>query len=329
MYRPGVRTLAQQDPARTYFGEPRPLLTEVWYPTVETADTNRFADYFPGGITPDIDALMQRSWLQYNASWIDAHFHPGGYRDAPIAPGRFPLALFSHGNDSYRFQSTFFCHALAAAGYIVAAPDHPGSAMLTLANGRLLPFREDLIEASYTQRPLDLIAVLDQLLSMLPIDPDRIVATGMSRGGHSAMQALELDPRIRAAVAMAGSIPHVTRPAPRLWMLAGEDGILRGPRNQAILQQFATAPTPCGMLWIPEAGHTTFMDVLQFSSGTHHDGTGPATRSNGEPFVYVDWRAAYARINQAALWFLGQVLQQDPSPPLMSDAVARFEWRDR
>ena len=47
--------------------------------------------------------------------------------DAPVAPGRWPLLLVSHGNGGSARMMGWFGTALARAGYVVVALDHPGN----------------------------------------------------------------------------------------------------------------------------------------------------------------------------------------------------------
>ena len=42
----------------------------------------------------------------------------------PVATGRYPLVVFSHGYAGFRDQSTFLTAFLASWGFVVAAPDH-------------------------------------------------------------------------------------------------------------------------------------------------------------------------------------------------------------
>jgi predicted dienelactone hydrolase len=50
------------------------------------------------------------------------------YEDAPVASGRFPAVVFSHGYWSYPRQNTALMEALAAHGYVVFSLAHPGDA---------------------------------------------------------------------------------------------------------------------------------------------------------------------------------------------------------
>src|SRR5262245_15044916 len=59
------------------------------------------------------------TWLRYPATPAGAH--------TDVAPGRWPLLIFSHGSCGVPFQSEFLMRALASWGMVVAAPPHPGN----------------------------------------------------------------------------------------------------------------------------------------------------------------------------------------------------------
>ena len=96
--------------------------------------------------------------------------------------GAHPLVLFSHGSGGNAQRTGWFASALAAEGYIVAAPNHPGTTSQDSD-----PFRTPMV----WQRTDDLSAVLDLLLATPPeglvIDPARISVAGFSLGGHTAL----------------------------------------------------------------------------------------------------------------------------------------------
>jgi predicted dienelactone hydrolase len=163
----GVRTLELADESRpnTTDTGPRPVLTEVYYPS-----------------TPDAVAGIPRDIVRVLG--IDLVETPS-YRDVALAPGRFPLILFSHGNGGIRFQSFFFAAHLASHGFIVATPDHHGN---TFTEG-LLGVVDGM---SIVNRPLDMKFLIDELTSFDAepgnffdgaVDLDRIGMSGHSFGG--------------------------------------------------------------------------------------------------------------------------------------------------
>ncbi|MBO9654496.1 MAG: prolyl oligopeptidase family serine peptidase [Agrobacterium tumefaciens] len=104
-------------------------------------------------------------------------------RDCPIPHGKYPLVVISHG-----FGGTYFSHrdtaaALADAGFIVAAINHPGDNALEMKKAGEL--------SALTSRPADIARVLDHLLAGWSeagsIDAERIGVFGFSRGGYTAL----------------------------------------------------------------------------------------------------------------------------------------------
>ncbi|MCZ7449553.1 dienelactone hydrolase family protein [Agrobacterium rhizogenes] len=104
-------------------------------------------------------------------------------RDCPIPEGKYPLVVISHG-----FGGTYFSHrdtaaALADAGFIVAALNHPGDNALEMKKAGEL--------SALTGRPADVARLLDYLLEGFSeagsIDAGQIGVFGFSRGGYTAL----------------------------------------------------------------------------------------------------------------------------------------------
>lgn len=97
---------------------------------------------------------------------------------------RLPLILISHGTGGSALQMAWLGTALARAGYIAVAVDHPGNN----ANGKPTP--EGF--ALWWERATDLSNVLDALLKDetfgVRIDSTRIAAAGYSLGGYTVLE---------------------------------------------------------------------------------------------------------------------------------------------
>jgi predicted dienelactone hydrolase len=135
------------------------------------------------------------------------------WRDVERAPGRFPVVLFSHGNDGIRFQSLFLCAQLASHGFVVVSPDHHGNTFMDELAGVTDP-------EPAVNRPLDQSFLLDQL-ALFDADPasflhdgldlEKVGAAGHSFGGYTAFAlaggAFPLgtftDPRVKAILPLA------------------------------------------------------------------------------------------------------------------------------
>jgi dienelactone hydrolase len=132
---------------------------------------------------------------------------PGGLDAAPAA-GAFPLVVMAHG---YRLPADGYARlldAVAARGYVIAAPDFPHTA--PTGDGD----RADLVN-----QPADLAAVADRIVaesdrsgSLVPsiLRPDRLAVMGHSDGGLTAAAMAYNDSyrdgRVAAAVVLSGGM---------------------------------------------------------------------------------------------------------------------------
>jgi predicted dienelactone hydrolase len=211
-YQVGVTTITITDPKRN-----RPLTTEVWFPIDDAT-----------GLPPH----------QYT-------FIPGSYYQSPTAvtadasamstDAPFPLVVFSHGAPGLRILYPSILESIAAAGYIVVAPDHTGNTTFDLFANTLDP-----IEKVAINRPLDVSAVIDAMTNpqnpetaafASAVDPQQIAVAGQSAGGYTAYAAATgvtnsygtapADPRIDAIIAMAPATGDDTNGRPPNSALAG------------------------------------------------------------------------------------------------------------
>lgn len=123
--------------------------------------------------------------------------------DAAPAPGRYPLLLLSHGSGGNAIGLGWIAGQLAQRGFIVAAPNHPGS-----TTGDSTP----PTTVQIWQRPADLSAVTSALLDHPDwrdrIAPQRIAVLGFSLGGYTALALAG------AQVRLADYIRYCAMPVP-------------------------------------------------------------------------------------------------------------------
>ena len=118
-------------------------------------------------------------------------------QNAPISTGRFPLILLSHGAGlGGRAEAmSWIATALAKAGFIVAAPTHPGNTG---------PDRSAAETMKLWLRPSDLLETLDAITKSSVFQPhvnaDRVGVLGLSMGGNTALSiaGARLDPELLA-----------------------------------------------------------------------------------------------------------------------------------
>ncbi|MCB9681208.1 MAG: hypothetical protein H6733_07020 [Alphaproteobacteria bacterium] len=158
-YPVGLRTITLPDVAG-YADVP----VEVWYPAVASTGGPKGAYTFLG---------------------VD--FPAEAWRDAlpdPTAPRQ--LVAFSHGLGGVRQQNYTMCERLASFGFIVVAPEHPGTTTLEYLSsfGNLGP--------ALVRRPFTVRAAVDAVIDgaidgLVPADPDHYAVIGHSLGALTAM----------------------------------------------------------------------------------------------------------------------------------------------
>ncbi|MEN9866865.1 MAG: hypothetical protein RL748_2455, partial [Pseudomonadota bacterium] len=135
--------------------------------------------------------------------------------DAPIAPGRFPLILISHGSGGSHLLYRSIAIHLARQGYIVALPEHPGNNR----NDNSLENSNDNLALRPYHLGLTIAAVADALGAS--VNTDRIGVVGHSMGGYTALAlaggqprspageviAVQADSRVKAMVLLAPATP--------------------------------------------------------------------------------------------------------------------------
>lgn len=215
----------------------------VWYPSDQSGATRASYDL--------------RDWLPASEKGkIPDSAKPAhdmeAFADLPIASGKFPVVLFSHGLGGYRFQSSFLMTHLASWGFIVIAPEHP-ERNLTAALNQM--FTGD--QAPQQLRDA-LAAVKADARFAAHLDLDHIAVTGHSAGG-GAVSTVSPDADIKAWVMLAsaglGSGPEGK---PSLLMCGSTDefGVCNQVRNA-----WRSEPPPSRFVQIAGAGHLAFTDL--------------------------------------------------------------------
>jgi predicted dienelactone hydrolase len=113
-----------------------------------------------------------------------------GVKDCPVTGERLPLVIVSHGRGSWFGAHHDTAEALADAGFVVAAINHPGD------NGNDLSRRDDL--SVFASHPVDMVGLLDFMLGdwkdKAVIDPARIGLFGFSKGGYTGLVLIGVAP---------------------------------------------------------------------------------------------------------------------------------------
>jgi predicted dienelactone hydrolase len=113
-----------------------------------------------------------------------------GVQDCPVTAAKRPLIIFSHGRGGYFGANHDTAEALADAGFVVAAINHPGD------NGNDSSKRNTL--SVLASRPVDIIRLLNFMLhdwkDKAVVDPARIGFFGFSNGGYTGLVLIGVTP---------------------------------------------------------------------------------------------------------------------------------------
>lgn len=133
------------------------------------------AIWYPCAAEPTYVALGRLS--------VAADFGLKGAKDCPVTGAKLPLVIYSHGRGGFFGQQHDTAEALADAGFVVAAINHPGD---TVGD----PSRRDTLSV-WGSRPADIVRLLDFLLNgwkdRAVIDPARVGFVGFSLGGATGL----------------------------------------------------------------------------------------------------------------------------------------------
>lgn len=232
----GRTTLLLRDDARpeTFTADPadkRELNVQVWYPSDQKSGRpSAWLD------EPLLKALSQATGVPrglFDSVKVSA------VKDAPVAKGRHPVLVLSHGMLDTPMLQTSVAERLASHGFVVMGVSHSYSAIATVLGGGKEAFPVDaansmqpdpgvptaspaeLIRAlnSKSQRLMDVwvkdVEFLGSTLGVLNrdhvkfsghLDLDRLGIFGHSFGGATALRALKVNSAFKAAVNLDGSL---------------------------------------------------------------------------------------------------------------------------
>lgn len=201
------------------------------------------------------------------------------------SPRPHPLIVYSHSSGGNRRSATFLATHLASHGYVVAALDHSEIVAPQLARreGETAEDRAARIDAVIGSRVPDVRFLLDHLLggtgpdnsaADIALDPARIGLVGHSFGGWTVLATAEVEPRVRALVAMGpggsahprpGILPLTLtfawhRDIPTLYLAAEQDTMI--PVASAY-ELFDRTPASKRLFILRRADHQHFLDDVE------------------------------------------------------------------
>lgn len=311
-YPVGVRTLVlvDQDREDSYSGGLRTLVTEVWYPAVESARSAKkttFSEFF-GKYQAEAGQFVDH--FGGKLSEVESRFRCAGVRGAALRQGVFPLLVFSHGNGGIRHQNIFQVEHLASHGYIVVSADHTGNAGLAPLPSGALPYDRSGRGRSARNRPRDVSFLITELLrrnaqagSWLhkSLDGERIGLLGHSFGGFTVCKVAEADRRVKAILPMTVGYGRKTS-VPMLLMLGEKDRTMGAAGNAVARLYYQGCEGPKHLVSLKRGGHFSFTDMDAIAPG-FGDGIG------GEEFLPI--ARAKGVVNAYSLAFFDHYLRAD------------------
>ncbi|PWR16515.1 alpha/beta hydrolase, partial [Micromonospora sicca] len=209
---------------------PRPLPVTIWYPAAAPAG--------PAGPSTTGPAPMAA---------------------APVAAGRFPVVVYSHGLRSLPELHAPLTTRWAAAGFVVAAPTYPRTNLRAPGFTRADVRNQPADGWRLIRHLVRLDAHDDPLAGHLAVD--RIAAAGHSAGGFTTagMFTSGHSARLRSGIVLAGgglAGSFAGPPAPLLFVHGGADPIVPESVGRAA---YARATGPAAFLSLPGQGHGEYL----------------------------------------------------------------------
>lgn len=342
-YRVGTVTYTWSDNSRIGSdGASRKINVQIWYP----ADSSSSAT--PGKYISNLPAFAKAIEEQYGFSGkvlsyleqVETHTYAGTSFASDLKEA--PIIFLSHGNMlGSRFTNTFQAIELASHGYIVAAVEHPGTAMISVyPDGSYAPFIDtsshlpmEYDVQNHASIPVikeqtqDIEFALQQLMDMSErvtespfahrADFSNVGIIGHSFGGATAVDVLYKNPVFKAGINMDGYLYGEDRDKPLTKPLMIMNGGFKLPeledspemklaeegRRERVLAQSGVE------LDIWQAGHLSFTDFPLYSPLM--EALSPEVRRN------------HTIINEVSLAFMDRNLKGDPNASYL-DVVGRY-----
>lgn len=201
-YAAGVRVVEQYDRSRMFRDSVRPVQTLIWYPAVvKDASCMTVRDYahlWASETRFDQPLLPARAqqWLAAMRATLDEPLR--AIRDAAEAPGRFPLVIYAPSFSSVAWENADLCEYLASHGFVVIASASLGARTRSMST--------DL--AGLDAQARDISFLIGYASGLANADSSQVAVAGFSWGGLANVFAAERDSRIRALVALDGSLRY-------------------------------------------------------------------------------------------------------------------------
>lgn len=247
---------------------------EVWYPATKASVAGK------PEATYDLVNWLPAALKKLIPAGFTVSYPSGGVRGVPVAPGRYPLVVFSHGYAGFRDQSTFLTARLASWGFVVAAPDH-FSRDLTEVLGGPTAATAKTTDVGDLKATIALMGAQDASASSPfhgHVDTGLVGAVGHSAGGAAVEALAATDPRVTTFIGLAGAtvgsfgqtrrgpgsvVPH----QPGMLMSGTSDHVVS---DVGMIAAYGRMRSPKRLVLLRGAGHLVFADVCEV--GSSHGG---------------------------------------------------------
>jgi dienelactone hydrolase len=244
---------------------------EVWYPATKASVAGKpIATY---NVATWLPPVLQK----LIPAGFSVTYPSGGVVGVRVAPGRYPLVVFSHGYAGFRDQSTFLTSFLASWGFVVAAPDH-FSRDLTEVLGGPTAATVKTTDVDDLKATIALMGTQDHTASSPfhgHIDTSKVGAVGHSAGGAAVEALAATDPKVATFIGLAGATVGALGPAkpgpgslvphqPGLLMSGTSDQVVK---TSSIVSAYGHLHSPKRLILIRGAGHLVFADLCEVGSG--------------------------------------------------------------
>ncbi|MBH9551434.1 dienelactone hydrolase family protein [Inhella gelatinilytica] len=193
----------------------RPAQVLIWYPAAAPGQPLRYADYLATRLTAlriDRSDDDMRALRAQQAEQLTRRLGPAAAavlgadmratRDAPAAPGRFPVVVYAPGVGGPADENADLFEYLASHGWVVLSSVGLGT------DGKDV----DETLASVEPQVADLQALIQRARTLPNADGDRLALMGWSWGGMTILFAGERDSGVRALISLDGTRePALTR----------------------------------------------------------------------------------------------------------------------
>ncbi len=191
------------DLGKAYQGETaRPMQTLIWYPAQGVSSkpmtVGQYIDLSTTETSfgnPKLPLGPGEWWFE---GWNRARTDPmWAIRDAPLAPGRFPIVVYAPSFSSWSWENADLCEFIASYGYVVISS--PGMGVTRQST-------HDVAGASAQAQ--DISFLIGYAHTLADADTSEAAVVGFSWGGLSNLFAAAHDNRIKALVALDGSMRY-------------------------------------------------------------------------------------------------------------------------